>query len=910
MWINGIALLRNKCQYLAAILANLSVVCTGCAMGWTSPVESKLTHPKHSPLTTVPTDAEFSWIGSILALGSLAGPPVAGYIAHRFGRKLALLNGGILFAIAFILFVTARTVTQILIGRFLQGCGIGFALAITPLYVCEIATAQRRGSLGSLVQVSMTLGMLLVYSTGPYVSYTTMQYVLLAVPLLFCATFSQMPETPHYYVAHGRYADASRALEYLRGECIEELQDEFGSIQRSVEESIRNRGTIGHLFRDHANRRALFICTGIIVLQQLSGINPVQFYTQTIFEKTGTTIRPELASIIIGGVQVIASMITVLTLDKLGRRPYLLISSGGMCCALVALGTYFYLETQRVSSGLSLDRLAFLPILSLVVFTAAFCLGFGPIAWLLIGEMFAPNIKSFASSIVSSSCWGVAFFVLFYFSSLDAAIGTHWLFWMFAIFTACAFLFTYLFVIETKGLSLPEIQAQLNETARIVSNDKPLKKLTEPTLQDNPFGVVLTERDMMWSEAALAVGGLAGPLLGCWIAQWKGPRMALLLSSVLYIAAWLMLMIVGSVSLLIVARTLLGLAGGYVLLTVTLYIGEIASDRYRGALGAFIQLGTTLGIMLVYCAGPFVSYLALQAICCAVPILFGTLFLYMPETPHYLVQCGHGQRAMETLMFLRGAHDGEEVLPELEEIRVYVGKRTGSDGTPVRTVQQLKHLLGKEGNRRALLISFGLVMFQQCSGIDILLANGETLFRESNASLGPTYGTLVLGVVQFLSTCLTPLFIDRTGRRPLLLASSIGLAITLATLGMYFSLNRYAVPVESIRWLPLTSLIGFVTLYNAGFGPVAWAVVMEIFTHELKPIAVTVCVLGAVVCDYAILQLLGGIIGAAGLDWAFWMLAGISLAAGTFCWTVVIETGGLKLTEIEQRLGGIKVVRL
>ncbi|XP_053673467.1 facilitated trehalose transporter Tret1-like [Anopheles nili] len=471
MWIFAVAVLRHKRQYLAAVLANLSITCTGCAMAWTSPVESKLTHPKHSPLGFIPTAEELSWIGSILALGSLVGPPVAGFIAHRFGRKMALLGSGLLFAVAFILFLTTRTVAQILVGRFLQGCGIGFALAITPLYVCEIATTKRRGSLGSLLQVCMTLGMLLVYGTGPYVSYAVMQYLLLAVPVLFCLAFSQMPETPHFYVAHGRYGEAARSLEYLRGEPIEELQDEFSAIQNSVEESIRNPGTLRELVRDHANRRALLICTGVIVLQQLSGINPVQFFTQTIFASTGSSVPPELASIAIGCVQVVASMVTVLTLDRLGRRPYLLISSGGMCCALVALGTYFYLEAHGAS--ISLNRLAFLPVVSLVVFTASFCLGFGPVAWLLVGEMFAPNVKSIASSIVSSTCWTVAFFILFYFRALDTAIGTHWLFWTFAICTGGAFLFTYLFVIETKGMTLPEIQAQLNETAPVVINDKP-----------------------------------------------------------------------------------------------------------------------------------------------------------------------------------------------------------------------------------------------------------------------------------------------------------------------------------------------------------------------------------------------------------------------------------------------------
>ncbi|XP_052863733.1 facilitated trehalose transporter Tret1-like [Anopheles cruzii] len=472
MWVIGASFLRTKRQYLAAILANLSVTCTGCAMAWTSPVESKLLHMESSPLSIVPTDTQLSWIGSILALGSLVGPPIAGYVAHRFGRRMALLASGVQFAVAFILFLTAASVAQILVGRFVQGCAIGFALNTTPLYVCEIATSNRRGTLGSLLQVCMTAGMLFVYGVGPYVSYAAMQYIMMVVPVLFCVTFSLMPETPHFYVAKGRYADASRSLAYLRGEPIEQLEDEYGSIQRSVEESIRNQGTLKDLFRDHANLRALFICTSIIILQQLSGINPVQFFTQTIFEKTGSSVKPELAVIIIGCVQVFASMVTVLTLDKLGRRPYLLISSGGMCCALVALGTYFYLDANSMSysEGL-LDRIAFLPVLSLVVFTASFCLGFGPIAWLLIGEMFAPNIKHLASSVVSSSCWCAAFFVLFYFNTLDEAIGTHWLFWLFAICTAGAFAFTFVFVIETKGMSLPEIQARLNETAP-VANDK------------------------------------------------------------------------------------------------------------------------------------------------------------------------------------------------------------------------------------------------------------------------------------------------------------------------------------------------------------------------------------------------------------------------------------------------------
>lgn len=461
--------IRRKRQYVAALVANLAIACMGASMAWTSPVESKLKNPAESPLAMVPTSVELSWIGSILTLGSLIGPAFAGFIAYRFGRKLALLASAAFYLTAYVLFLTATSVAQILAGRFLQGCGIGFAITITPLYVAEIATDNRRGALGALAQTYITLGILLDYVIGPYVSYAAFQWIQMSLPVAFILAFIHMPETPHFYVSQGNYPAAARSLAYIRGEPIGELQTEFNSIQYSVEESMRNRGSLKDLFRNHANLRALTICTGVVVFQQLSGINPVQFFAQPIFEKTGSGLPAELNAIIIGVFQVVASVVTALIVDRVGRRPTLLISAAGMCCSLSALGAYFYVDNS--GSGAA-ESLSFLPVVSLVGFCVMFCTGFGPIAWVLLGEMFAPNIKSLASSIVSSICWTTSFFVLFYFSALDVALGSHWLFWIFAICCAVAFVFTYMLVVETKGLSLPEIQSRLNETAPVNGRDE------------------------------------------------------------------------------------------------------------------------------------------------------------------------------------------------------------------------------------------------------------------------------------------------------------------------------------------------------------------------------------------------------------------------------------------------------
>ncbi|XP_055618400.1 facilitated trehalose transporter Tret1 isoform X3 [Toxorhynchites rutilus septentrionalis] len=428
----------------------------GASMAWTSPIESKLQNLAESPLSVIPTPNELSWIGSILTLGSLTGPTFAGLVAYRFGRKLALLSSAIFFLLACVLFLTASTVAQILVGRFVQGCGIGFAITITPMYVCEIATANRRGALVSLVQTYMTLGMLHDYAIGPYVSFVTFQWIMMVLPLIFLLCFLPMPETPHYYVSRGNYPAAADSLSYIRGKHISELETEFESIQQSVRESMENRGSLKDLYRDPVNLRALTICTGALIFQQLSGINPVQFFAQTIFDKTGTDMAADVSAIILGVFQVISSIVTVLITDRVGRKPFLLCSAAGMCISLTALGTYFQLD----STG-SADNLSALPVVSLVLFVVMFCSGYGPIPWLLLGEMFAPSIKSIASSIVSSICWLSSFIILFYFTALDEAVGSQWLFWIFAICCGGAFVFTYLFVVETKGLSLPEIQARL-----------------------------------------------------------------------------------------------------------------------------------------------------------------------------------------------------------------------------------------------------------------------------------------------------------------------------------------------------------------------------------------------------------------------------------------------------------------
>lgn len=198
---------------------------------------------------------------------------------------------------------------------------------------------------------------------------------------------------------------------------------------------------------------------GILSFQQLSGINVVLFYSQSIFEKAGSSMEPAIATIFVGIVQVLASCCTPLVVDRLGRKIILLFSAAGMAIGLGLLGLFFYLDANKSPIA---ESLSWLPIVSLVGFVIVYCVGFGPLPWAVLGEMFPPNVKSIASSIGTSICWILGFAVTKYFTAIEAAIGSFGAFWLFGVFCCVAFMFVLLFLMETKGLSLQQIQDKLN----------------------------------------------------------------------------------------------------------------------------------------------------------------------------------------------------------------------------------------------------------------------------------------------------------------------------------------------------------------------------------------------------------------------------------------------------------------
>lgn len=224
-----------------------------------------------------------------------------------------------------------------------------------------------------------------------------------------------------------------------------------------VDDAARQRAGMLSMLTNKASRMALVCGLGLMFFQQFSGINAVIFYTNNIFQSAGSNIPPAIATIIVGVVQTIATYISSLLVEKAGRRLLLLQSCIIMGLCLIILGTYFKLQ----ASGASVASFGWLPLVCLVLFIISFSLGFGPIPWMMMAELFSVEFRGSASGITVVANWCLVFIVTLCFPLMKDAIGIYSCFWFFAAFMVICVFFVFFLIPETKGKTVSQIQAIL-----------------------------------------------------------------------------------------------------------------------------------------------------------------------------------------------------------------------------------------------------------------------------------------------------------------------------------------------------------------------------------------------------------------------------------------------------------------
>jgi sugar porter (SP) family MFS transporter len=392
---------------------------------------------------------------SIVLIGVMLGAFVGGSIADRIGRRAALAWGGIISILGSVLAPLSPNVATLIVARALLGVAIGFTCVTVSVYVSELAPPQLRGTLISLYQFALTLGIVMADSVGYWLAGRhawRLMFGIGAVPAaVFLVLILSLPESPRWLFAQNRFADAQSVLKtYTNPVGVELLLDD---IRAALQTNLEGRWKA--LWGPVA-RHSLFIAAGFTVLQQATGINTIIYYGPEIFALAGTTSNKNaiLATLIVAATNMLATIIALVLVDRVGRKPLLYSGVGGMTVSLFLL-SYAFHDPARFGSSLGT-----VATVCLVVYIAFFAFSLGPIAWVLVSEVFPLRVRARGVAAATLGSCASNFLVSLTFLSLIKAAGNALTFAIYGVFCVITLLFVRFVVPETKGRELESISAK------------------------------------------------------------------------------------------------------------------------------------------------------------------------------------------------------------------------------------------------------------------------------------------------------------------------------------------------------------------------------------------------------------------------------------------------------------------
>jgi len=406
------------------------------------------------------------WFVSSALVGCITGVAFAGELSDRYGRKRSLIFSGLMFSISVVGCALSASNTELVIFRLIGGIGVGVASMLSPMYISEVSPARIRGRMVALYQFAITVGILTAYFANAIMLnlsesisgldpsgiwqkllvdevWRGMFGTELIPALLFFLIMFFVPASPRWLVSKDRNEEAGRILERINES--EFAQKELASIQEAV--AKEEKGSWSTLFKKGV-RVALFAGMGLAILSQFTGINAIIYYGPRIMEEAGLQLSDALGGqVIIGIVNVLATVVAILRIDQFGRKRLMKGGIIGMFFSLLVVGILFATgHTQGI-----------LLLIFILTFIASFAIGYGPVIWVLLAEIYPTRVRGRAMSVATLTVWvgaaTVGQVVPWMLEVLSPAI-------TFFIFALCCIPVPLILrkIPETKGLSLEEIE--------------------------------------------------------------------------------------------------------------------------------------------------------------------------------------------------------------------------------------------------------------------------------------------------------------------------------------------------------------------------------------------------------------------------------------------------------------------
>lgn len=413
-------------------------------------------------------------ITSAGVLGAILGALFCGKLTDRLGRRKVILASAVIFAVGAVWSGIAADAWNLVLARLFLGVAIGVSSFAVPLYIAEISPTKVRGTLVSMFQLMVTIGVLVSYLSDLYFAdesdmtcWRPMFYVGVIPACILLIGMFFMPETPRWLMSQGRHHESIRILNRIEGEAQAKIS--FRQMQEEIKRSEAEKSGWRELLQPWL-RTPLIICIGIMFFQQFVGINTVIYYSPKIFLMAGFdgTVAAIWASVGVGLVNVIFTVVSVYFVDRLGRRKLYFIGLSGIVVSLLLLGLCFVYVNQLG------DSVKWVAILLIFCYVAFFAISIGPLGWLIISEIFPLKLRGLGASLGSLSVWLFNSIVSFTFFKIVKALtipGKEILmegedlgnpagaFWFYGGIAFLALIWGYFYVPETKGVSLEQIES-------------------------------------------------------------------------------------------------------------------------------------------------------------------------------------------------------------------------------------------------------------------------------------------------------------------------------------------------------------------------------------------------------------------------------------------------------------------
>nr|XP_023015397.1 facilitated trehalose transporter Tret1-like [Leptinotarsa decemlineata] len=437
-------------QLIAVLTATLGAISDGMNYGWSAPGIQVLKR-KDSPIDLKEND--YIWLESIYLIGGLAGLPITIFAVDKIGRKGSILVSAIISLIGWVLIGFANRVEYLYVARFMVGLSGDVAFVSAPMYIAEIADKKIRGFLAGIIYVMLLIGILIIYAVTPFVPFyvpSIIGGVLVSIQLVI---FPFMPDSPYYLISKDNPEEAKLHLQRLRGTA--DVDTELSEISVAVKRQQAEKGRPQDLVLSKSNRKAVLIMFVLNGAQHFSSISVMLMNLHEILSAADSVyMSSEVAGILFAAMMLISATIADFVVDKFGRKALLTCSSLLTGLSLLVLAVFFSMK----SNGMNVDSISWIPLASVMVYAAVFKFGLGIIPIIMTAELFSAKVKAMGMTISDF------FYVLFAWISveiyqrLSVHVGYDIPFYFFSACTLLTAVFVQIYIPETKGKTLEEIQ--------------------------------------------------------------------------------------------------------------------------------------------------------------------------------------------------------------------------------------------------------------------------------------------------------------------------------------------------------------------------------------------------------------------------------------------------------------------